>query len=186
MPPKRKAAEAASKNFNEDATDDVVHESPEKKTKTSASKSHGLQIGDKLPDIEVVDHDGETKSILDLQFPAVIFFYPKANTPGCTKQAFGFSDDYEKFKAKGYEIYGMSKDTPQAQKKWKEKYDFPYTLISDRSKDGSGIKALGTAKGTSVLRSHLVVDKNGVVEDTQYGVSPGGSVESANEFILKK
>jgi thioredoxin-dependent peroxiredoxin len=124
------------------ASDDEAEEAPAtgetttKKAAASKPQAKLLAVGDSLPDnLEVEDFEGEKHDLKSLfaEKPGVIFFYPKANTPGCTKQACGFRDNYEAFEAAGFSVFGMSADTPAAQKKWKEKNTFPYSLISDRS-----------------------------------------------------
>eukprot|EP00889_Picochlorum_renovo_P000306 jgi/Picre1/27336/NNA_000305.t1 len=108
------------------------------------------------------------------------FHVSRANTPGCTKQACGFRDDYEKFKKCGFEVYGMSYDKPKSQKNWKIKYTLPYHLLTDES--GAAIKAFGANKAPKgVIRSHIVIAKGGKVLDIRNKISPGDSFTSALE-----
>ena len=93
-----------------------------------------LQIGDKMPDFEVVDQDGnkvESKDFIGRK--TVVYFYPKDNTSGCTAEACSIRDSYEALLAKGYNIVGVSKDSAASHKKFIDKYELPFTLLSDTS-----------------------------------------------------
>ena len=93
-----------------------------------------LKIGDRMPDFEVVDQDGNKVSSDDLiGKKTIIYFYPKDNTSGCTAEACSLRDNHEALIAKGYNVVGVSKDSANSHKKFKEKYDLPFTLLSDTS-----------------------------------------------------
>ena len=93
-----------------------------------------LKIGDKMPDFEVVDQDGNQVSSKDLiGKKTVVYFYPKDNTSGCTAEACSIRDNYESLVAKGYNVIGVSKDSAASHRKFREKYDLPFTLLSDTS-----------------------------------------------------
>lgn len=93
-----------------------------------------LKIGDKMPDFEVVDQDGNQVSSKDLiGKKIVVYFYPKDNTSGCTAEACSIRDNYESLVAKGYNVIGVSKDSAASHRKFREKYDLPFTLLSDTS-----------------------------------------------------
>ena len=95
---------------------------------------HMLKIGDKMPDFEVVDQDGNQVSSKDLiGKKTVVYFYPKDNTSGCTAEACSIRDNYESLVAKGYNVIGVSKDSAASHRKFREKYDLPFTLLSDIS-----------------------------------------------------
>ena len=95
---------------------------------------HMLKIGDKMPDFEVVDQDGNQVSSKDLiGKKTVVYFYPKDNTSGCTAEACSIRDNYESLVAKGYNVIGVSKDSAASHRKFREKYDLPFTLLSDTS-----------------------------------------------------
>lgn len=94
-----------------------------------------LNIGDAAPKVSGFDQDGNTVAITDfLGKKLVVFFYPKANTPGCTAEACDLSDNYERFLAQNYAIIGVSADSQKAQKKFQEKFNFPYQLVADEEK----------------------------------------------------
>ena len=93
-----------------------------------------LKIGDRMPDFEVVDQDGNQVSSKDLiGKKTVVYFYPKDNTSGCTAEACSIRDNYESLVAKGYNVIGVSKDSAASHRKFREKYDLPFTLLSDTS-----------------------------------------------------
>ena len=93
-----------------------------------------LKIGDRMPDFEVVDQDGNQVSSKDLiGKKTVVYFYPKDNTSGCTAEACSIRHNYESLVAKGYNVIGVSKDSAASHRKFREKYDLPFTLLSDTS-----------------------------------------------------
>ena len=93
-----------------------------------------LKIGDRMPDFEVVDQDGNKVSSKDLMGKkTVVYFYPKDNTSGCTAEACSIRDSYEALLAKGYNIVGVSKDSAASHRKFIDKSELPFTLLSDTS-----------------------------------------------------
>lgn len=127
----------------------------------------GLNVGDKLPLFGAKDQNGNdfyVESVLGKKV-LVIYFYPKDDTPGCTKQACFLRDQYEEFKMIGAEVIGISGDSVPAHKKFASKYDLPFILLSDKDKTLRslfGVKAnlLGLLPG----RVTFVVDKNGIIQ----------------------
>jgi thioredoxin-dependent peroxiredoxin len=101
-------------------------------TTFSPRKEFPMQVNDKVADFTLQDEQDQTVHLSDFAGkPVVLFFYPKADTPGCTIEACGFRDTFKKIQAAGAVVLGISRDTPKAQKKFKEKYDLPYTLLAD-------------------------------------------------------
>jgi len=91
-----------------------------------------MQVGDTVEDFTLQNENDETVRLSDVRGkPVVLFFYPRADTPGCTIEACGFRDTFRKLQKAGVVVLGISRDTPKAQKKFKEKYDLPYTLLAD-------------------------------------------------------
>jgi peroxiredoxin Q/BCP len=91
-----------------------------------------MELGDKVEDFTLQNEQDATVHLSDYAGkPVVLFFYPKADTPGCTIEACGFRDTFVKLEKAGAVVLGISRDTPKAQKKFKEKYDLPYTLLAD-------------------------------------------------------
>jgi peroxiredoxin Q/BCP len=91
-----------------------------------------LEINDKIADFTLQDDQDQTVHLSDYAgTPVVLFFYPRADTPGCTIEACGFRDQFKKIQSTGAVVLGISRDTPRAQRKFREKYDLPYTLLAD-------------------------------------------------------
>lgn len=91
-----------------------------------------MQEHDQIADFTLQNEDGVPVSLSDFAGkPVVLFFYPKADTPGCTIEACGFRDQFARLQHAGATVLGISRDTPKAQKKFKEKYELPYTLLAD-------------------------------------------------------
>jgi peroxiredoxin Q/BCP len=125
-----------------------------------------LKIGDKAPSFVAVDANGtsfDSKDIIGKK-PAVIYFYPKDNTPGCTMQACGFRDSYEDFIDLGAEVIGVSSDTVNSHKKFTTQYKLPFTLLSDSDKKlrklfGVPDKLFGLLPG----RVTYIINKKGII-----------------------
>ena len=131
-----------------------------------------LKAGDNAPDFSALDQDGNTISLSDYKGKKlVVFFYPKASTPGCTAEACNLNDNYDRFKAQGYEILGVSADSAARQSNFKTKYGFKYPLLADEDK--SVIEAFGVwgpkkfmgKEYDGIHRTTFVIDENGVLED---------------------
>ncbi|KPM33265.1 Thiol peroxidase, Bcp-type [Croceitalea dokdonensis DOKDO 023] len=101
-----------------------------------------LQVGDKVPDFSSKDQDGNPVKLSDYKGKKlIIFFYPRANTPGCTAEACNLRDNYKELQANGYHILGVSEDGEKKQANFKNKYDFPFPLLADE--DHTVINAFG-------------------------------------------
>lgn len=124
-----------------------------------------VQIGDKTPDFELADQTGNRVRLYDLigKQNIVLFFYPKDNSPGCTREACAFRDSYEVFQEQGTEVIGISSDNEDSHKKFSEKHKLPYTLLSD--KEGKVRKLFGVPKTMGFLpgRVTYIIDKQGIV-----------------------
>lgn len=128
-----------------------------------------IQVNDKLPNFVGVNQRGEkVDSQKYIGKKLVIFFYPKANTMGCTAEACNLSDNYAKFQAEGYEILGISGDSVSKQEKFHSKYQFPYDLIADESKEICelfGVWKLKKMMGMEymgIVRTTFIFDENGI------------------------
>jgi peroxiredoxin Q/BCP len=148
------------------------------------------QAGENAPDFELKNQDGETVKLSDLRGKRVILFaYPKADTPGCTKQACGMRDNFPKIEAGNATVLGLSPDSPEDLKKWQAKENLPYDLLSDP--DHEVLEAWGAwgernsfgKTYMGVIRSHWVIDENGVVIDERLNIKPEDSVEEAVKII---
>ena len=101
-----------------------------------------LKVGDKAPNFEALDQDGNTIKLSDYKGKKlVVFFYPKASTPGCTAEACNLNDNFKRFESQNYEILGVSADSQKRQSNFKNKYGFEYPLLADEDK--SVIEAFG-------------------------------------------
>jgi len=145
-----------------------------------------LQIGDMAPDFTAVTDSGETVSLHDFRGKRVIlYFYPKDDTPGCTTQACGFRDNYPIIEEKNAVVLGVSPDSAQSHRKFKTKYNLPFTLLVDEDHaiaEAYGVwveKSIYGKKYMGVERSHFVIDENGRIVDAQVKVKPEDSVEKA-------
>ena len=91
-----------------------------------------MEVNEKVANFTLLDDQEKTVNLTDFAGkPVILFFYPKADTPGCTIEACGFRDTFTKLQAAGAVVLGISRDTPRAQRKFREKYDLPYTLLAD-------------------------------------------------------
>ncbi len=131
-----------------------------------------LKVGDKAPDFTGKDEQGNTITLADYSGKKlVVFFYPKASTPGCTAEACNLNENYDRFKAKGYEILGVSADSAKHQSNFKNKYEFQYPLIADEDK--AVIEAFGVwgpkkfmgKEYDGIHRTTFVIDENGILLD---------------------
>ena len=131
-----------------------------------------LEIGNRMPDFSAADQNGNIVKSADLiGKKTVVYFYPKANTPGCTAEACSLRDNYERFLALGYNVIGISKDSVKAQKNFSDKYALPFPLLADT--DALLIKAFGawgekklygkTYEG--ILRKSFIFNENGILEE---------------------
>ena len=130
-----------------------------------------LNIGDRIPDFEVVDQDGNKVSSGDLIGKrTIVYFYPKDNTSGCIAEACNLRDNYDALTAQGYNVIGVSKDSAASHKKFADKYELPFTLLSDTSTQMlQAFGAWGEKKmyGKTVLgtiRRTFIFDENGILE----------------------
>jgi peroxiredoxin Q/BCP len=149
-----------------------------------------VKIGEVAPDFDLVSDQGTRVRLSSLRGRKVIlYFYPKDDTTGCTKQACGFRDAYADLQTVEAVVIGVSPDDPQSHVKFKLKYRLPFTLLSDpdhavASRYGAwGEKTLYGKKYQGVIRSHFVLDEQGVVLDARIKVSPEDSVRLARETV---
>ncbi|MFO6451385.1 MULTISPECIES: thioredoxin-dependent thiol peroxidase [unclassified Aeromicrobium] len=142
-----------------------------------------LQPGDPAPDFTLPTDAGKTVTLSDLRGRRVIvYFYPAAMTPGCTKQACDFSDSIDRLQAEGYDVLGISPDQPEKLAKFRERDGLSITLLSDPDKQvlgaygAFGEKKLYGKVVEGVIRSTFVIDAEGNVELAQYNVKATGHV----------
>lgn len=147
-----------------------------------------LEAGQKAPDFTLMDENGNDVSLSDFKGQKVIlYFYPKDNTSGCTRQACSYRDHYPQFEEKGAKVIGISKDTWRTHANFKKKYDLPFTLLADperkvlqeydvlKEKTMYGKKVMGT------IRTTYMIDENGMIEKAYEKVNP----EKDSEILLE-
>ena len=131
-----------------------------------------LQKGDKAPEFKGYDQDGQVHTLADYKGKKlVVFFYPKADTPGCTAEACDLRDNFERFQANNYALLGVSADSAKAQSKFKTKYSFPFPLLADEDK--SVIEAFGVwgpkkfmgREYDGIHRTTFVINEDGIIEE---------------------
>ena len=143
-----------------------------------------LKVGDKVPNFEALDQDGNTIKLSDYKGKKlVVFFYPKASTPGCTAEACNLNDNFKRFESLNYEILGVSADSQKRQSNFKNKYGFEYPLLADEDK--SVIEAFGVwgpkkfmgKEYDGIHRITFVIDENGVLENVIFKVKTKAHAE---------
>ncbi|WP_268845988.1 thioredoxin-dependent thiol peroxidase [Flavobacterium aestivum] len=131
-----------------------------------------LKKGDQAPNFSCLDQDGKLHQLADYAGKKlVVFFYPKASTPGCTAEACDLRDNFERFQANNYALLGVSADSAKAQAKFKDKYEFPFPLLADVDK--SVISAFGVwgpkkfmgREYDGIHRTTFIIDENGIIDE---------------------
>ena len=149
-----------------------------------------LEIGTKAPAFTLPDQNGKAHSLSDYAGKKVIlYFYPKDNTPGCTKQACGFADRYPQFLEKGAVVLGVSKDSVSSHKNFEQKYALPFPLLSDPEKEV--IQAYDVWKekknygkvSLGVVRTTYLIDENGIIIKAMGNVKAAENPERMLEFV---
>ena len=131
-----------------------------------------LQIGDAAPDFTLPDQNGDSISLASLRGKKVVlYFYPKDDTPGCTKEACNFRDRWDRFEQHGIKVLGISKDNAKSHAKFIDKYTLPFTLLSDgepcpvaESYESYGLKKFMGREYMGMMRHTFVIDAEGKLE----------------------
>jgi peroxiredoxin Q/BCP len=138
-----------------------------------------VEEGKPAPDFELKSDEGETVKLSSLRGkPVVLYFYPKDDTPGCTKQACGIRDAYGEFQRAGAVVLGVSPDDESSHLKFREKYELPFTLLADTDHSVSeqygawGEKSFAGKTYLGVKRSTFVIDADGTVKRVMHDVKP--------------
>ena len=149
-----------------------------------------LQIGDPAPDFELLSDENQPIRLSDLRGRRVVlFFFPRADTPGCTAQACGFRDRMPVIEAGNAIVLGLSPDLPEALAKWRAKEKLPYNLLSDPNHEVAdafgawGEKSMYGKTYEGILRGHAIIGVDGRVEDLRVKIKPDESVQAAVEFL---
>lgn len=189
MPELRRSTRVASKAVTDPAP--WIEEPVKKKPKTSAKSSEPttpkqpeLEVGDSIPDITLLDEEENEINLVEASKKSkylIIFAYPKASTPGCTRQVCGFQANYDFLKSSGATMFGLSADQPKSQKNFVVKQNLKYPLLSDPSKKLIGV--LGAKKSPSgIKRSHWIF-VDGVLKVKKIQISPEASINTAKEDV---
>jgi len=132
---------------------------------------NSIKIGDKVPNFKVTDQDGNNVSSDDYKGKKwIVFFYPKASTPGCTTEVCNLRDNYGQLQKEGFELLGVSADSEKRQKNFKEKYKLPFPLLADENKEVInafgvwGPKQFMGKKYDGIHRMTFVINEKGIVE----------------------
>ena len=147
-----------------------------------------LKVGNKAPSFKLKNQDAKVVSLSDLKGkPVVLYFYPKDNTSGCTKEACNFRDEFPKFGKMKAEIIGVSADSVESHKKFTEKYKLPFNLLSDEKKDvleKYGVwqeKSMYGKKYMGIVRTTFIIDAKGKISK----IFPKVKVENHNEEVME-
>lgn len=149
-----------------------------------------LEKGMKAPDFVLKNQDGKDVKLSDfIGRKVVLYFYPKDNTPGCTRQACAFSNAYAVYKQKDIVVLGVSKDSVESHRKFAEKYGLPFILLSDP--DLNAIKAYGVwqeknmcgKKGFGVVRTTFIIDEQGNIQQIMSKVKPDMNAEDILKIL---
>ena len=142
-----------------------------------------LKEGSKAPDFVLFDQNSnEVKSKDLLGKKVVIYFYPKDHTPGCTRQACSFRDNYEEFKKKNVKVIGISKDSVKSHMNFQNDYELPFTLLADPNM--VAVNGFGVAKANNgVNRSTFIIDENGIIEKVFAQADPDNNAAEILEYL---
>ncbi len=149
-----------------------------------------LEVGTKAPDFTLPDQNGELHSLEDYRGKKVIlYFYPKDNTPGCSKQACGFGELYPQISEKGAVVLGVSKDSVASHKKFEEKFGLPFTLLSDPERSVIELYGVWQEKknygkvSMGVVRTTYLIDENGMIEQVVKSVKAAQNPQQMLEML---
>lgn len=149
-----------------------------------------LEAGVKAPDFKLQDKDGKEVSLLDFAGKKVVlYFYPKDNTPGCTRQACAFAGAYEQFKAIDAVVIGISKDSVASHQRFAEKFDLPFILLSDPERKAIEAYDVWQEKknygkvSMGVVRTTYIIDETGMIEKVMEKVKPDTNAAEILEYL---
>jgi peroxiredoxin Q/BCP len=143
-----------------------------------------VEEGKPAPDFELLSDEGEKIRLSSLRGrPVVLYFYPRDDTLGCTKQACGIRDAYDRFRATGAVVLGVSTDTQASHVRFKTKYELPFTLLADPDQQTAADYGVGREGGRTFERSTFVIDADGVVRKVMRRVNPEKHADQVLEAL---
>ena len=149
-----------------------------------------LNVGMKAPEFSLVDKDGTVRTLEEFKGQKIVlYFYPKDNTPGCTRQACAFAGLYKEFEKKGVQVIGVSKDSVASHVKFAEKHSLPFILLSDpeleaiKAYDVWQEKKLYGKVSMGVVRTTFIIDENGIIEAVMPKVKPDTNASEILEML---
>lgn len=149
-----------------------------------------LEVGTKAPEFTLPDKDGNNVSLSDFRGKKVVlYFYPKDNTPGCTRQACAFAGAYSQFEALGAVVIGVSRDSQASHQRFAEKNSLPFILLSDPERQAIETYGVWQEKknygkvSMGVVRSTYIIDENGVIEKVMPKVKPDTNAAEILEYL---
>src|SRR5450631_2210397 len=149
-----------------------------------------MELNEKVADFTLQTDEDKTAKLSDFAGkPVVLFFYPRADTPGCTIEACGFRDTFKKLQGAGAVVLGISRDTPKAQAKFRAKYDLPYTLLADVDEKVCNLfgvmkeKNMYGKKVWGIARTTFVIGPDGKIQDIFEKVKPEGHAEEVLAYL---
>jgi peroxiredoxin Q/BCP len=151
---------------------------------------NSMEVNDKSPDFSTTDENGKEVALKDFRGKTVVlYFYPKADTPGCTKEACEFRDTYSAIKRTGAVLLGISKDTAASQKKFQEKFSLPFPLLADAEKKIANLfgvvkeKNMYGKKVMGIARTTFVIGPDGKIKHIFKNVKPEGHAEEVLAYL---
>lgn len=149
-----------------------------------------MQVNDKAPDFSTTDENGKEVALKDFRGKTVVlYFYPKADTPGCTIEACEFRDTYKRILKTGVVLLGVSKDTAASQKKFKDKFKLPFPLLADAEKEIASLfgvvkeKNMYGKKVIGIARTTFVIGRDGKIQHVFNNVKAEGHAEEVLEYL---
>jgi peroxiredoxin Q/BCP len=149
-----------------------------------------MEVNDKAPDFNTTDENGKEVALKDFRGKTVVlYFYPKADTPGCTKEACEFRDTYKRIQKAGVVLLGISKDTAASQKKFKDKFHLPFPLLADAEKEIANLfgvvkeKNMYGKKVIGIARTTFVIGPDGKIQHVFNNVKAEGHAEQVLEYL---
>lgn len=148
-----------------------------------------LHKDDKAPDFTLIDQDGKEFHLMSSGKKVLVYFYPRASTPGCTTQACALQDELSEFEAADVEIIGISPDDEAAQLKFAQEHDLTFPLLSDEDRSVAeaygvwGEKSMFGKKVMGIIRSAFLIDEKGTIIQTWYEISPANTVPYLKKIL---